>query len=49
MGIEFVYGAGAAVLLAALIWGSLRYRSRKQGEPKVGDQATRAMYKEKDE
>jgi hypothetical protein len=37
MGFEVVYGIGAALLLAALIWGTMRYRNRRQGERKVGD------------
>jgi hypothetical protein len=45
MGLELLYGIGAALLLLALIWGTLNYRNRRQGERKVGDAATERMYK----
>jgi hypothetical protein len=44
MGLEVAYGIGAILLLAALVWGTLRYRRRRQGERKVGDQATERLY-----
>jgi hypothetical protein len=45
MGFEIVYPLGAAALLIALIWGTLHYRNRRQGERKVGDQKTESLYK----
>jgi hypothetical protein len=32
MGLEILYGVGAAPLLMALVWGANRYRNRGQGE-----------------
>jgi hypothetical protein len=46
MGFEFVFALGAGLLLIALIWGTMRYRNRRQGERKVGDAATERMYKQ---
>jgi hypothetical protein len=45
MGLEILYGIGAVLLLVALVWGANRYRNRRQGERKVGDQATDRLYK----
>jgi hypothetical protein len=48
MGYELIYGAGAAVLLAALIWGVLRYRQRTAREKQMGDDATRRLFQKQD-
>jgi hypothetical protein len=45
MGLEVAYGIGAILLLAALVLGTLRYRRRREGERKVGDQATERLYR----
>jgi flagellar biogenesis protein FliO len=45
VGFEIVYGLGAALLLVALIWGTMRFRDRRRGERKVGDSATDRLYK----
>jgi hypothetical protein len=44
MGLELLYGVGAAILLAALIWGTMRYRQRTHGEKQRTEQATRRLY-----
>jgi hypothetical protein len=46
MGFELLYGLGAALLFAALVWGTLQYRRRRQGERKVGDRTTERLYRE---
>jgi hypothetical protein len=48
MGIELLYALGALLLLGALIWGANQYRTRRSGEPMVGDQKTRDLYREED-
>lgn len=45
MGIEILYALGAALLLAALVWGTMHYNNRRQGEQKVGDRTTENLYK----
>jgi hypothetical protein len=44
MGIELAYGFGAALLLAALIWGTMRYRQRSSAQKSATDAATRRLY-----
>ena len=48
MGMEWLYALGALLLLGALMWGANQFRSRRRGEPMVGDQKTRDLYKEED-
>ena len=48
MGFELLYPLGALLLLGALIWGVNRYRTRRRGQPMVGDQKTRDLYKEEE-
>jgi hypothetical protein len=48
MGLEILYPLGALLLLGALIWGATQYRTRRRGEPMVGDQKTRDLYKEEE-
>jgi hypothetical protein len=45
VGFEIVYGLGAALLMAGLIWGTIRYSSLRRGERKVGDATTDRLYK----
>lgn len=42
---EIVYFVGAAILLAALIYGVLQYRYRNRAAVKVGDDIVRERYK----
>jgi hypothetical protein len=44
MGFEIVYPIGAALLLAALIWGVTRSRRRTRAEKEAGDRKTRELY-----
>jgi hypothetical protein len=45
---EIVYGIGAAILLAALIWGTWQYRSRNRANDQVTEKATRDLYRDPD-
>jgi hypothetical protein len=45
MGIEIVYAIGAVALLAALIWGTMRYRQRSRSEKARGDQKARELFR----
>jgi hypothetical protein len=41
---EILYGLGALVLLAVLVWGVTQYRTRNKANDKVTEAATRAQY-----
>jgi hypothetical protein len=41
---EVLYGLGALLLLAALVWGITQYRRRNRANDPVTEQATRAEY-----
>jgi hypothetical protein len=41
---EILYGVGALVLLAALIWGTLQYRARNRANDPVTEQAARDLF-----
>lgn len=41
---EIAYGAGAAVLLAAMVWGVLRDKSRNKRNDALTEAATREQY-----
>ncbi len=45
MGFELLYGIGALLLLAALIWGASHYRRRREAQH-VGDQTTERLYRQ---
>jgi hypothetical protein len=46
MGLELIYGIGAIVLLAALAWGTFRYRQRTAAEKRHTDDATRRLHQQ---
>lgn len=41
---ELLYGLGALALLAALVWGMARYKSRNRANDAVSETATREEY-----
>lgn len=41
---EILYGLGALVLLAALVWGITQYRTRNKANDALTEAATRAEY-----
>jgi hypothetical protein len=41
---EILYGIGAVILLAALIWGTVQYRRRSAAQKAIGEAATRRLY-----
>jgi hypothetical protein len=41
---EVLYGIGALVLLAALIWATLQYRARNRANDPVTEEATRELF-----
>jgi hypothetical protein len=45
MPFEILYGIGAALLLAALIWGTMRYRQRTPGEKIAGDRKAEQLFR----
>jgi hypothetical protein len=45
---ELIYGLGAALLVSALIWGTMSYR-RSRAARQAGDAKTRELYRRKDE
>jgi hypothetical protein len=49
MPIEALYGIGAAILVAALAWGTMRYRQRTPGEKAAGDQKAAELFRKNDE
>jgi len=46
---ELLYGIGAVVLLAALIWGTNRYRQRSREQKLRGDQKTRELFRREEQ
>jgi hypothetical protein len=45
MPIEALYAIGAVVLLAALVWGTMRYRQRTPGEKIAGDRKAAELFR----
>jgi hypothetical protein len=45
MPFEVIYGIGAALLLTALIWGTMRYRQRTRGEKIAGDRKAAELFR----
>jgi hypothetical protein len=45
MPFEALYGIGAAVLFAALIWGTMRYRQRTRAEKVAGDRKAADLFR----
>jgi len=48
MGQELLYGAGVAILLAALIWGVLKAGRLSKREKRSGDEAAQKRYERDD-
>ena len=49
MGIyELSWGIGILVLLAALIWGTVQYKTRNKANDRITEEATAAQYKDPD-
>ncbi|HVV26815.1 MAG TPA: hypothetical protein VHC40_02495 [Rhizomicrobium sp.] len=48
MGMETIFGAGAAILAVAVAWAILRNRRRNPANDTVGQAATREEYREPD-
>lgn len=46
MGLEALYFLGAAVLLTALIYGTLSYRYRNRAAVQVGEEIVRERYRQ---
>jgi hypothetical protein len=43
---EIFYGIGAALLLVALVWGTIRYRQRSPAEKQMGDRKARELFRQ---
>jgi hypothetical protein len=48
MGLEFVYGVGALVLLTALIFGTLQYHYRNRRVSEAGGEIAQERYRKPD-
>ena len=46
MGLEAIYFLGAAVLLTALIYGTISYRYRNKAAARVGEEIVRERYRQ---
>ena len=42
--LELLYGVGALVLMLALVWGIVQYRTRNKANDALTEAATRAEY-----
>ena len=45
MGLEIIYGAGALILLTALIYGVISYRYRSHAAARVGGEVAAERYR----